>query len=130
MPTKGMSFKQGALCLTATSTERLAPVVLGACNFGSKWLSTDEGWLGNAAVSTEYRFLRHHPPSGTCAEQTPLDIGIAKSDLNTRWDAAKHRLVSTGCAGMCVGAAVADTAGVQAVLLPCTDTRTAFIAST
>ena len=95
-----------ASCATVASLARDAACVLGVCDGGSKWLAgasdpsdpsdpsgssgsrgssgssgslsaAQPGGLQNAAVRGRYGFMRHHPPAGTCAAGTSVQLGEA-----------------------------------------------------
>lgn len=73
------------------------------------------------ADKTEYSYLRHHPPSGTCVTGTTEVIGEMKADVHTVWNEVTGRLVSSDCSGQCVAAA-----GEVVALGPCNANNTVW----
>lgn len=95
----------GSACLSVDMTTYVA--TLAACDAGSQtlWNATYDGELYSTlpTCGTGDKFLRHHPPGGTCAAGTPMQLGMATKKVFSLYDAQSKRIFPSDCPGMSAG---------------------------
>jgi len=102
-PSGGTFIKKGTQCLRTASLQRSAVASLGSCDITSKWkIDSTSKIVSIVGVTGVYKYLRHHPPDGTCQQGTAMVIGLEKDTLFTFVN-SNNQLESKECKGMCVG---------------------------